>query len=120
MVNYYPQELSFKSVSAMQPALKLVNFAEEQRLFDVDQRKKRGKGAPKKARTKGKLIDIVTMTYAEYLLSLVRGEQTPSEEEEKVDSCNTILTTHYTPPVFDFRYLNLSMNGIMILIRRSM
>jgi small subunit ribosomal protein S33 len=53
MVNYYPQELSFKDINRMHPELKLVDFAEEQRLFDVDQRKKRGKGTPKKAKTKG-------------------------------------------------------------------
>ncbi|KAG8965303.1 hypothetical protein FRC00_006126 [Tulasnella sp. 408] len=51
MVQYYPQQLSFKQLSRAMPELKLVNFEEEQRLFDVAERKKRGKGAPKKAKS---------------------------------------------------------------------
>lgn len=53
MVQYYPKQLSFKDLSRAMPELKLVNFEEEQRLFDVAERKKRGKGAPKKAKSPG-------------------------------------------------------------------
>ena len=55
MVDYYPQKLSFKQLSDAMPDVRLVNFEEEQRLFDVSERKKRGKGAPKKAKSKGML-----------------------------------------------------------------
>lgn len=85
MVNYYPQTMSFKQISAAMPEVKLVNFEEEQRLFDVSERKKRGKGAPKKAKSKGALpgsrcrVNLLTTTLSD------RGQQTFGEEEEKVD-----------------------------------
>ncbi|KAG8901602.1 hypothetical protein FRB99_005197 [Tulasnella sp. 403] len=52
MVQYYPQQFSFKDIATQLPELKLVNFEEEQRLWDVNEHKRRGKGAPKKAKTK--------------------------------------------------------------------
>lgn len=53
MVNYYPLQLSFKQLSGKIPDAKLVDFEEEQRVADVMDRRRRGKGAPKKAKTKG-------------------------------------------------------------------
>lgn len=53
MVEYYPPGISFKEINRQYPELKLINFEEEQRLDDVEQHKSRGKGAPKKAKTKG-------------------------------------------------------------------
>lgn len=55
MVEYYPRELNFAKIARKYPILELVNEAEEQRLLDVEERKKRGKGAPKKAKSKGTL-----------------------------------------------------------------
>ncbi|KAG8853378.1 hypothetical protein FRB96_008168 [Tulasnella sp. 330] len=52
MVEYYPQQITFKEIDKKYPELKLINFEEEQRLDDVEQHKSRGKGAPKKAKSK--------------------------------------------------------------------
>ncbi|KAF8129268.1 mitochondrial ribosomal subunit S27-domain-containing protein [Boletus edulis] len=54
MVNYYPQDidLSMSKLAKEWPELELVNFAEAQRLWDVDMKRARGKGAPAKAKDK--------------------------------------------------------------------
>jgi len=53
MMNYYPPTLSLSSIIRQFPEMELVDAAEQQRLQDVEDRKKRGKGAPKKAKSKG-------------------------------------------------------------------
>ncbi|PFH53577.1 hypothetical protein AMATHDRAFT_73374 [Amanita thiersii Skay4041] len=50
MVQYYPQQLNLAKIARQYPELELVNEVEEQRLQDIEDRKKRGKGAPKKAK----------------------------------------------------------------------
>ncbi|KAI9570748.1 mitochondrial ribosomal subunit S27-domain-containing protein [Boletus coccyginus] len=54
MVNYYPKDvnLCMSKYAKEWPELELVNFAEAQRLWDVDLKKARGKGAPAKAKDK--------------------------------------------------------------------
>ncbi|KAG6852455.1 hypothetical protein C0991_011806 [Blastosporella zonata] len=52
MVDYYPPVISIAKLARKYPELELVDEVEEQRLQDVEDRKKRGKGAPKKAKTK--------------------------------------------------------------------
>lgn len=55
MLRYYPEQLSFKQINNMFPKgdLDLPDYDELQRLVDVGNRKARGKGAPKKAKTPG-------------------------------------------------------------------
>jgi small subunit ribosomal protein S33 len=53
MVQYYPQEIDFAQIIRKYPQLQLVDPVEEQRLVDIEDRKRRGKGAPKKAKTRG-------------------------------------------------------------------
>ncbi|KAG5637913.1 hypothetical protein H0H81_002674 [Sphagnurus paluster] len=53
MVKYYPAVINISQLARQYPSLELVNEDEEQRLQDIEDRKKRGKGAPKKAKTKG-------------------------------------------------------------------
>jgi len=55
MVKYYPPEANIAKVIRQWPELEMRNYAEEERLQDVEDRKKRGKGAPKKAKEKGEL-----------------------------------------------------------------
>lgn len=55
MVRYYPPEANIAKVIRQWPELEMRNYAEEERLQDVEDRKKRGKGAPKKAKEKGEL-----------------------------------------------------------------
>ena len=56
MMNYYPPTFSLSSIIRQFPELELVDTVEQQRLQDVEDRKKRGKGAPKKAKSKGQLL----------------------------------------------------------------
>jgi small subunit ribosomal protein S33 len=53
LLKYYPEELDIAQALREFRELKILNEAEEQRLMDVEDRKARGKGAPKKVRTKG-------------------------------------------------------------------
>lgn len=53
MLDYYPPAFSLSSIIRQFPEMELVDAAEQQRLQDVEDRKKRGKGAPKKAKSKG-------------------------------------------------------------------
>jgi len=50
MIKYYPEKMDFARIIRENPELELVNHVERQRLADVADRKKRGKGAPKKAK----------------------------------------------------------------------
>ncbi|KAF9239147.1 mitochondrial ribosomal subunit S27-domain-containing protein [Melanogaster broomeanus] len=54
MVKYYPEDikLSMSKLARRHPELELVNFAEAQRLRDVQAKKARGKGVPTKAKDK--------------------------------------------------------------------
>jgi len=54
MVSYYPAGFDIARIIRHNPALEMVDDDEEERLVDVLDRKKRGKGAPKKAKTKCK------------------------------------------------------------------
>jgi small subunit ribosomal protein S33 len=53
MIEYYPNQLSFSALNKDFPRLDLADEYEEQRLQDVVDKKKRGKGAPKKAKSAG-------------------------------------------------------------------
>ncbi|KAF8882169.1 mitochondrial ribosomal subunit S27-domain-containing protein [Gymnopilus junonius] len=51
MVSYYPAHFNIPTIIRKYPELEMVDEDEEERLQDVQDRKKRGKGAPKKAKT---------------------------------------------------------------------
>lgn len=54
MVKYYPPVANIaKLVKEYKDSRVMVNFAEAQRLQDVEEKKRRGKGAPTKAKDKG-------------------------------------------------------------------
>jgi len=53
MMNYYPEVLKISDIKKQFPELELVDEAEEQRLVDIVALKVRGKGAPRKAKSKG-------------------------------------------------------------------
>ena len=56
MVDYYPQQLSISLLNKQFEGLNLIDEDEEQRLQDVADKKKRGKGAPKKAKSAGLFV----------------------------------------------------------------
>jgi hypothetical protein len=53
LVKYYPRKLDFASIAREFPELEFSDPKEDQRLMDLEERKRRGKGAPKKAKNKG-------------------------------------------------------------------
>ena len=53
MMDYYPQQLSISAINKEFKGLDLIDEDEEQRLQDVVDKKNRGKGAPKKAKSAG-------------------------------------------------------------------
>jgi len=53
MIDYYPHQLSISAINKEFHGLDLIDEDEEQRLQDVADKKKRGKGAPKKAKSAG-------------------------------------------------------------------
>lgn len=61
MIDYYPRQLSISAINKEFRGLDLVDEDEEQRLRDVADKKKRGKGAPRKAKSAGKHIVIVLL-----------------------------------------------------------
>jgi len=57
MVRYYPPRITFKDIEhILDGEFGVTDLAEQQRLDDVEERKRRGKGAPKKAKSKGALL----------------------------------------------------------------
>jgi hypothetical protein len=59
MIDYYPHQLSISAINKEFQGLDLIDEDEEQRLQDVADKEKRGKGAPRKAKSAGKHIVIV-------------------------------------------------------------
>jgi hypothetical protein len=59
MLKYYPPVMNLTHIGRQNPELGLEDLEELQRLDDVDERRARGKGAPKKAKSKGMSIVIV-------------------------------------------------------------
>jgi len=67
MLAYYPESFNIAQITRQYPELEIVNEDEEERLQDVLDRKKRGKGPPKKAKSKGcPILSFFRNTYAEY------------------------------------------------------
>ncbi|KAJ6581237.1 mitochondrial ribosomal subunit S27-domain-containing protein [Mycena capillaripes] len=52
MVNYYPQTIHLSQIAREFPKMGIIDPKEVQRKADVEDRKRRGKGTPKKAKTK--------------------------------------------------------------------
>ena|ERR1700736_3655367 len=55
MVKYYPEVISIPKLIKEFPEMEMVDEVEGMRLQDIEDRKARGKGAPKKTKSKGKL-----------------------------------------------------------------
>ncbi|KAI8979614.1 mitochondrial ribosomal subunit S27-domain-containing protein [Mycotypha africana] len=53
LTSYYPQRLfHFRDLKALYPTMGLVDLDEKERLEEINRRKRRGKGAPKKGQGK--------------------------------------------------------------------
>ena len=53
MIRYYPEEITVARFNRMGGGFKIQDWDEYQRLADVEEKKRRGKGAPKKAKSEG-------------------------------------------------------------------
>lgn len=80
MVSYYPEAFNINKIVKSYPELEMVDEEEEERLADVADRRKRGKGAPKKAKTKGLggpfgrlVVQFVLITFLFFLQLIVEG-----------------------------------------------
>ncbi|KAI0713686.1 mitochondrial ribosomal subunit S27-domain-containing protein [Earliella scabrosa] len=51
MIRYYPEEITVARFNRMGGGFKIQDWDEYQRLADVEEKKRRGKGAPKKAKS---------------------------------------------------------------------
>ena len=99
MLNYYPPTLSLASIIREFPKMELVDTAEQQRLQDIEDRKKRGKGAPKKAKSKGLssrsrfspilLLNFSSVVFAFQLTADVRRGN--GREKDEGIFCGTLL-----------------------------
>lgn len=56
MMKYYPPEFNMSTIARKYPELEVADEYEQQRFQDVIDKKRRGKGAPKKAKSKGQYI----------------------------------------------------------------
>jgi small subunit ribosomal protein S33 len=56
MLNYYPEVLTIAKIRKEYPDFDVDDQAELERLADIEDRKSRGKGTPRKARSKGASI----------------------------------------------------------------
>ena len=85
MVQYYPPRITFKDIEhILCGEFGVTDLAEQERLDDVEERKRRGKGTPKKAKSKGALeLSFVLPSVIEIcvLIVLYRRQQTCSEEK---------------------------------------
>ena len=94
---YYPTRLSIPAIQRKFPELDLVDEDEVERVEDVAALKKRGKGAPKKARTKGALNSYLCFPWTLTSYFLCRGE--PKVEEEAVRLCGRSKAPRVTPAI---------------------
>lgn len=82
MVEYYPQELNISRIARLNPELEIWDEDERQRQQDVADRKRRGKGAPKKTKKGGTLI-YVFMLCARPNFGLTAGESKRDKRKNK-------------------------------------
>jgi len=93
MLSYYPQSFNIPRIAAEHPDLEIVNDDEEERLQDVMDRRKRGKGPPKKAKTEGHCLHLSS---ARILITFFHSSGQPSVGQEAL----MIITTPFPHPCF--------------------
>lgn len=86
MLGYYPPEFNFAKILRTHKELEMIDEDEEERLVDVAERRKRGKGPPKKAKDKCTSSPRAKSRSGHYTLltrpclCVTSGEQTSSQE----------------------------------------
>jgi hypothetical protein len=104
MVGYYPEGFNIPKILRQYKELEMVDDMEEERLIDVMERRKRGKGAPKKAKSKGAYAGLalcftVRKQNADVVLFFA-GVFYVSRGEQKVDqeAMMSLSTVYYGTP----------------------
>lgn len=86
MINYYPPKFDIAQIVRRYPELEMVNEEEQTRLDDIEFKKKRGKGAPKKARSKGLLLLFTLPSQVLRIVKASRGELARSGDFHRFSS----------------------------------
>lgn len=81
MLNYYPETLTVADLRKGCPDWQIQDQRELERLADIDDRKARGKGTPKKAKSSGSLHHLRFCSDVRSCLSYRSSRQSPSQEE---------------------------------------
>lgn len=104
LVQYYPPRITFKDIEhILHGEFGVTDLAEQERLDDVEERKRRGKGAPKKAKTKGaRLFSSVFLSFERSLHVDCALQRTADVRRRKDDRQLLSLT-------FDLRFYSLSL-----------
>ena len=127
MVQYYPPRITFKDIEHMLDGeFGATDLAEQERLDGVEERKRRGKGTPKKAKSKGTVLySFVLLLEVEtyVLIVLCRGQQTCGEEKtiDNTASLHFVLApTHYgtTDHYYHYDLAHLLQNPIGVDLSR--
>ncbi|KAH8100307.1 mitochondrial ribosomal subunit S27-domain-containing protein [Cristinia sonorae] len=102
MINYYPPTLSIAQIKRDFPDLKhLVDSKEQQRLQDVEDRKQRGKGAPKKAKSK-----VVGRIRNDEVLGLCSVSTSSAEDTPARSLLLDVLELPRLPALLQYWFLN--------------
>jgi small subunit ribosomal protein S33 len=106
MIKYYPKEVNFAKIIRTFPELELVDTVEQQRLIDIEDRKRRGKGAPKKAATKGYISFSHSSQLAHSaILKLTAGDLTEGDRiSMDIDSCIIWLVPQPIQPMVSINH----------------
>ena len=90
-MDYYPHQLSISAINKEFNGLDLVDEDEEQRLQDVADKRKRGKGAPKKAKSAGMGLLFLYHT-GSWLIILAADSRRAQRKRERPPDC---IGRHY-------------------------
>ena len=80
MISYYPEQFNINKIIKTYPELEMVDDEEEERLADVADRRRRGKGAPKKAKSKGRCWLWVSSFITDLFSQLIVGDCIRNDE----------------------------------------
>ena len=102
MVKYYPKDIDLCMSKFVKewPELELVNFSEAQRLWDVDMKRARGKGAPAKAKDKSMSNLYIVRNITKSMMS--RPESSDTKKTIAGRSVWITLHVHPSPCVYLF------------------
>jgi small subunit ribosomal protein S33 len=109
MVKYYPPEFNMSTIARRYPELEVVDEYEQQRLQDVADKKRRGKGAPKKAKSASAFRTLLFLNFFTNS-HFSRRQSAYSTRKEKV-----VTSTHGCRYIFHCDFLDLAYHWYLRL-----